>query len=753
MRRYMMLALVCLGISFGVQAQFSTYDLIEIGEFTDDETGITYSSSASYGFNNLGQVTGKLGIDSSFSADESIGFIWDQNNGIQTNPLFHNIRSITDSGWMLAEREARPPGEPFVYRYDNVVIDPSGAIYNSDFTEPTNFFNFVDINNSGVVVEDGLNGILAIEPEHWETPRFWEIGDSPYVIEVADSGRTYDINNLGDIPVGNTILNYRTGSVSQIPGIDSVRAVNDARQALGTSNNNRILFYDGSNTHTIVSLEPGSRTGSLYLNGVGEVLGSYEHNGITNHFLYRNGVRADITSLVPELNSLEDILLGGHNDSGQIILSGTTNGQRRSFLLNPVGELRVGSVSTLDPSATRLILPDIPEPTVGAIGKVLIVHGWNSDGSWAYDLAQSIDTNEDWDVEVLDWSTVAASGTPTEVADYALDMGTVHGEFLKQQDYEVVHVITHSAGAWTGQRIAEKLKDTSIKVHVTFLDAYQPEAWGRRLGISIADDLDNSVFMEHYQDTRFLSQELYYGEAFGLGAAGQEIRHAFNHDVTEEDSRLLLNPLTWLQDWHAWPYIWYSEESSGSGLGLDLAPIFRDGDLISHSTEGFGRKSDPVEIFWLRHNQNIDISDLVSTEGSDSGSVSLAGGDLSMTVGSPVWFAGLVTIDEPMNLLRFDADFVEVEGSEGLLSVFWDDVLLGTIDERFDDEGVEEYSYLLSHIYAPGDYTLAFRLDPFTEAESQVVINDINLGYLEIIPEPGSLFVLSFGSLILFRRR
>jgi hypothetical protein len=105
---------------------------------------------------------------------------------------------------------------------------------------------------------------------------------------------------------------------------------------------------------------------------------------------------------------------------------------------------------------------------------------------------------------------------------------------------------------------------------------------------------------------------------------------------------------------------------------------------------------------------------------SDTGTLGFNDDGLTMTTGSPVWITSLVETDDTVNLVGFDLDFTSELGAEGLLSIYWQDELVATIDERMADDGMNSYIFLLPDEFEAGFYSLAFRLDPYTEMESSV---------------------------------
>jgi hypothetical protein len=116
-----------------------------------------------------------------------------------------------------------------------------------------------------------------------------------------------------------------------------------------------------------------------------------------------------------------------------------------------------------------------------------------------------------------------------------------------------------------------------------------------------------------------------------------------------------------------------------------------------------------------------------------------------MTTGSPVWITSLVIVDKPVNLLSFQADFTSATGAEGLLGVYWGYQPIGTIDERYVLEGMQDYVFALPGTSDPGTYQLSFRLDPYTDTASNVLIDNVATGF--VVPEPSTLVLLGIGAI------
>ena len=126
---------------------------------------------------------------------------------------------------------------------------------------------------------------------------------------------------------------------------------------------------------------------------------------------------------------------------------------------------------------------------------------------------------------------------------------------------------------------------------------------------------------------------------------------------------------------------------------------------------------------------------------SDTGTIDLSAGDLRMETGSSVWISSLITVTGMTDMLFFKAEFMSDLGAEGLLQVYWEEELIGMIDEREALEGLQHYFLALPGTYEVGVYNLSFRLDPYNDAvASSILIDAVTTGY--VVPEP-STFVLA----------
>lgn len=92
-----------------------------------------------------------------------------------------------------------------------------------------------------------------------------------------------------------------------------------------------------------------------------------------------------------------------------------------------------------------------------------------------------------------------------------------------------------------------------------------------------------------------------------------------------------------------------------------------------------------------------------------------------------VWVKMGFTLNNPTGGLEFDYEFLSDGGAEGYLTIYFDGVLVGHIDERYKEIGIiRSPRFALGHI-DPGAHTLAFRIDPYTDTVSSVKLINLNL--------------------------
>lgn len=445
---------------------------------------------------------------------------------------------------------------------------------------------------------------------------------------------------------------------------------------------------------------------------------------------------------------------------GELILIDTTTGAATlRAVTNPtVRAYGASFTEVLAPAPQPRFESHLPELT-GAKNLVLVTHGWNVLGSqegemWVDEMARGIrayiDTHRadatDWEVVPYGWRGLAgdlATGPDLALANGGL-LGSLEGELLARRGYDHVHLIGNSAGAALVDAVADHIKarapDTTV--HVTFLDAYAPGVFAGSYG-------DSADWADHYVNR---------GD---WPWTGEMLPHTHNVNVTDLD--LTPTPFNPLQG-HAWPHEFYLESimlprDEFEGYGFMLSREAMVGAWNPGATYPIGTEvvlnpppqPTPRPEPQIRFDSPIDFSLLLAAT-SSTGIVQASDSTLTLQTGSPAWYMAGLTVPEPINFMTCDIEFTSSPGAEGLLAVYFDNRVIGLIDERFAIDGIQPYQFYLGEAEA-GLHILGFRLDSFTDVASRVVISNVTTG-LVVVPEPSTAILLMLGgiSVVLFRR-
>jgi len=418
-----------------------------------------------------------------------------------------------------------------------------------------------------------------------------------------------------------------------------------------------------------------------------------------------------------------------------------------------------------------------------------------------------VSTPNEWQVVVYDWTDdstlIQIAPLPIRALESALSRARAHGRcqgtLLAQacvdHSIETMHFISHSAGSGLIAEAAKKVRAERgdlTRIHSTYLDAFAG-AFGELWQFYGRD----SDWADHYR-TVDLDTGLW---------THLRLKHAHNVDVTRLDPCRFWHPLPiapfWVPIWessHGWPREFYRWTLSGqTRVGCDepgcdddelppLACSFGYGwphspaawaavgadwpfealqsqypvnnffavalacDERSYDARGAG----PEFVHATELNDALDITVLApqaSVEGVEwtpSGfRIEAEEGSSHGPEGNTTWVYASIPVDEPVNVIRFDAQFVSTEVAEGLLSVFVGDHEL-SIDERFtpSGEGLEEFIFGLPEEAADKPFVLGFRLDAFGPGRSKAVVDNIQTGFSGILPGEFELWAPDDGVVI-----
>ena len=114
--------------------------------------------------------------------------------------------------------------------------------------------------------------------------------------------------------------------------------------------------------------------------------------------------------------------------------------------------------------------------------------------------------------------------------------------------------------------------------------------------------------------------------------------------------------------------------------------------------------------------------------GANAASLSAAAAPLP-PVGTPAWVSIPVDVTSDVNFVTFEAAFTSQPGAIGLLTVYWNDVEIGQIDERGVLPGIQTYSFAIPSSYLDRSNSLGFRLDQFSSVASSASVSNVVTGF------------------------
>jgi len=386
---------------------------------------------------------------------------------------------------------------------------------------------------------------------------------------------------------------------------------------------------------------------------------------------------------------------------------------------------------------------------------VFITHGWNgfngnANHSWIYDMANEFQdyfiTNEmsnTWTSYAYNWAEYAGEAGITMIT--AVENAKKIGNFIGSQltsfpNCEHLHLIAHSAGAWMIDAISQEIKSNrpDISVQITFLDAYTP--WGC-VGVDSLGKYGDWV--EHYVDHRYELAIYSDGEVIVsnlIRRTNATLKKAYNIDVTGSDP----------DDSKDGPAKWGLSSSLESGIipGLEeMQQDFPRGGRENYPPSADLQIDDHLKemvfnpTYWGTYAPNYSYPSDVEFDETmliiNSGEVSQASQSMGMIISAtqtdePIptdisWFSIVIDANDPVNALSFESVFTSIAGAESILEVYWEDQLVGSIDERYVFDGIQEYIYFLPRFYQPGSYKLAFKLATYNNTVSSIEIDNVRL--------------------------
>ena len=98
-------------------------------------------------------------------------------------------------------------------------------------------------------------------------------------------------------------------------------------------------------------------------------------------------------------------------------------------------------------------------------------------------------------------------------------------------------------------------------------------------------------------------------------------------------------------------------------------------------------------------------------------------------VGAPAWISIPVDVTGTVSFVTFNAEFTSQPGANGLLTVYWNDVEIGRIEEQVALSGMQSYTFDVPSVFFDRNNSLGFRLDQFSGVQSSISVSNVATGF------------------------
>ena len=756
-----------------VTAAAPQYEVIDLGTLGGD-----YSTA--YGINDRGQVVGSsVLIKESFPYEraflyangsmQDLGVLWGD---------YSQAYGINNSGQVVGYFGILTSGNWQGFLYTDGVMQDLGTLGGGRSIA-------YGINNKGQVVGESTIPDIWSETQSRLWHAFLYTGGGMRDLTPVRVWRSIasGINDHGQVVGSSTLPDsspraflYSNGSMKDLGTLGgkwgSATGINNRGQVVGSSEtksgaDHGFLYTDG--VMQDLGTLGGWRSVAYGINDNGQVVGYFEtlsgDDRAYRAFLYTDGVMRDLHDLINKDSGWRLDIARAINNAGQIVGGGISpSGKYHAFLLNPLPEWR----RVIETQPIQPTYSEAPKKEGVKDSLVVVTHGWNPDIKWLEGMTNAITTYlvsnglKNWEVHAHKWEEKARTSL-LNVLSSAEKEGENLGQRLATNKWRHIHLIAHSAGSALIQTATDVIKEKSptTTVHLTFLDAYNGIVYGGKNKYGRGADWVDSYFSRDPETvlTDKILPNTYNVDVTLLDANKQSIQVYASTSFGEVSETCYQTVSS-----HGWPYQFYTSTIppntlfGSQGFGF---PLSREGGNWSKATNSYTVGANKVETLGsgelvctpnpsttqLRIELPLDFSKLPGAALLINApeKVNIRGIDFTLRTASPAWLAATLPITNRVNLVAFEAVFTSVSNAEGLLSVYWETNIVGSIDERVALSGIRQYKFPIPGITENGTRTLGFRLDAFSATQSIATITNVALGFAGV-KEPFSLSLNSMST-------
>jgi hypothetical protein len=445
-------------------------------------------------------------------------------------------------------------------------------------------------------------------------------------------------------------------------------------------------------------------------------------------------------------------------------------------------------LSNLDGTVTKPAYPDTPTIPPGKDSLVFITHGRTNtnppDIAWISTMRDSIDAlplPANWYAVDYPWTEYSQTDI-VRVTGNAQYVGRKAGkdivdwaQLTPNHRWEHIHFIAHSAGAALVEEAAKIVRTAfpQVDIHTTLLDPYTGFSDEERGSYGAA-----STWTDDYFDIDSDTHDNAVSGTVGLGPYGRTsgpLTHAFSVDVTALDTAAV-----WVPEWraqsgltgeflqpistHSWPISFYqntippNQQAGSAGFGFTLSAEAggsttyspNSSPLIlgsSHSAVqgpinqslgsplNLGSLPSAISQTGTLQTNGLSFSAVTGIPAASnvnrlvrSNKASKAASASSDATAPPAWISIPVDTSTNVNFVSFSLSFTAPTDASGLVTVYWNGVALGILDEDYVLSGSQTYLFEIPNAFLDRSNCLGFRVDSFSSTAASINVSNVSVG-------------------------